>query len=207
MLRQLLPPSVVFQVNLTVAFGADLLPGGTGVGAAVDAFQRARVENVRIGGRLRQGVDGLPREPGGLSPGVPAVVAHPQAAIGAVLPRAHENRGGVRGVDYDAVEHETVGRIDLGQPAPGRAAIFRLIEPAVGGAQVKMIGIARIRGKGARVAARGADHAPRRPCGQAGSRKSSQGEKGETQHKPEPEETAKTKARAHHACRKLLKNS
>ena len=52
------------------------------------------------------------------------------------------------------------GVVQLRQPMPGGAAIQRFVEPAVGRAKVEMIGLARNRMQGARVAAGGAHRVP-----------------------------------------------
>ncbi len=67
-----------------------------------------------------------PLNPRRLAPAPSAVVADPQSAVVRVLPRAHVNRGGVGGVDHDAVENKAVGAAQLRQPMPGCAFVHAI---------------------------------------------------------------------------------
>ena len=76
-----------------------------------------------IGRSLRQGLHRLALEERDFMPGVAGIVADPQAAVVGVFPRADVERGGVGGIDHDAVDDETVAAVELGQAMPGCAFI------------------------------------------------------------------------------------
>ena len=144
-------------VDLVTAGRADLGPGCAGIAGAIDALERSRKKNMWIGRRLRQGLHGLALEERDFMPGAAGIVADPQTAVVGVLPGPDVERRGVGGIDHDVVEDETFGAVELGQAMPGRAFIERFVEPAVGGAEIKMIGLAGHGGKSARIASVGTD--------------------------------------------------
>ena len=148
-------------VNLGAAGRADLGPRGTGIAGAIDALEGTGKEDVGIGGRLDEGLYELALEELDFMPGMARIVTDPQAAVVGVLPRAHVQRGGVGGIDDDVVDDEAVAAVELGQAMPGCAFVEGFVEPTVGGAEIKMMGLAGHGGKGARIASVGADDCER----------------------------------------------
>ena len=97
-------------------------------------------------------------------PGLAGVVADEETAVGMIdHPGADQQRLGIGLIDHDVVHQQIVGLGQLGQPLPARAAVLGLIDPAVGGAQVKVLIVARVSGETAPIAAIG-------PYGYPGSR-------------------------------------
>jgi len=76
--------------------------------------------------------------------------------------RSHIDQRGIRGIHHNVVDDQAAGVIELGQPAPRRASVSRFVDPACGGAEIQMTGLAGNGGKCARIATLGADRAPRR---------------------------------------------
>jgi hypothetical protein len=68
----------------------------------------------------------------------------------------------MRGVHDDVVENQAVRRVQLRKAMPRTASIDGLEDPTVSGAQVKMTGLPRNRGKGACVATSRTNRAPKR---------------------------------------------
>ena len=148
-------------VNLRTARGADLSPCPAAVARLEYSLERTRKQNLRMRRRLRQGMYRLAREICRFLPAPPTVVADPQTAFGAIFPRAHIKGGRVGLVHYDTVQNEPIDRVQLRQPAPRHAFVPRFVEPAVGGAQIEMVGLPRNRGKCPRIAPVRAHDAPR----------------------------------------------
>ena len=162
-------------VDLVTAGRADLGPGCAGIAGAIDTLEGSCKKHVGIGGRRRQGVNRLALEERGFMPGAPCIVADPQAAVVGVLPRADVERRGMRGIDHNAVNDKAVAAVEPGHAMPGRAFIQGLVEPTVGGAEIKMIGLPGHGGKGARIASVGTDDGE---CGlRMQSRKAEQAQK------------------------------
>lgn len=148
-------------MNFVATGWADKRPGNAGVGTAEDAFQGSGVEDRRIRRRLGKGADRLPAQSLDLAPGMAPVVAHPQAAVIAVRPPGGDVDGGRMGfIHDDMVENEAVGRADAGKTAPVRAGVRGFVNPTIGGAQVKVVGVSGDLGKGAPVTPVGANRAP-----------------------------------------------
>src|SRR5580700_733738 len=110
-------------MNLVTAGRADLGPGCTGIGGPINALQGSHDENAGIGWCLSQSVDRLAFEERGFMPGAAGIMADPQAAVVGVLPGTHVERGGMRGIDHNAIEDESVAAVELGQTMPGCASI------------------------------------------------------------------------------------
>ena len=87
-------------------------------------------------------VNRLALEIRGFMPGAPGIVADPQSAVVGVFPRAYVQRRGIGGVDHDVVENEAIPAAEFGQAMPGSAFVKRFVEPTVGGAEEKMLGLA-----------------------------------------------------------------
>ena len=142
-------------VNLGVPRRADQRPRCASVGAAEDAIPRSGKQHFRIRGRLSEGKNRLAAEFLHRSPAHSAIAAHPKAAIPLVgLPSAGKNYGGICGIDQDSVRDQVFRRVQLRQPMPRGAFIERFVDPAIGGAQVKMIRLSRNRGKRASISPR-----------------------------------------------------
>ena len=150
-------------VNLAAAMRADQRPGCAGIGAAIDTFEGSRKQQTGIRGGLGQRKNRLATQGFHDLPLPACVMADPQPAIALLgSPSARIEDGGICRIDDDVVEDHFFCRLEPRKTMPGRALIDRFVDPTVGGAQIKMTGLPRNRGKGARIAAGGTNGTPKR---------------------------------------------
>ena len=139
-------------MQLHAALGRDLAPMYATVFAAVNPFERACDPDFGIGRGLGQGADGLPLHGFDRSEGLAGIVADEQGAVRVIEYESPDQHGlGVGLIDHDVVEDEVVALGKLDQRLPARPTIFRLIDPAIGSAEVKMLIVGGIGGEAARV--------------------------------------------------------
>ena len=89
-------------------------------------------------------------------------MADPEPAIVGVLPGPDIDRGRIGGVDDDAVKTSPSSAPSFARRCQLAAFVHGFVEPAIGGAEEKMVGLPWKRCKSACVTARGAGDAP--PC-------------------------------------------
>ena len=141
-------------LDLGVMLGRDALPGVAGVAGAEDAVERARHQGVVIGDRHSQGADGLAVHAGQGFPGLAPVVAAEDVATAVLHAPGGDVEGvGVGWVDQDVIEDVVEAVAQVGKARPGGAAIGGEEHLAGAGAEVDAVGILRVVGQAAHVAA------------------------------------------------------
>ena len=107
-------------------------------------------------GACAEGANRLPLHAFDRGPALAGVVADEESAVGMIdHPGADQQGLGIGLVHQDVVHHQVVGLGQLGQPLPARATVVALVDPAVGGSQVKMLVDWRVGGKASPVPAVG----------------------------------------------------